>query len=178
MGKVTEGGQLLPGSVIWHYRRVTCVTWVFIWDSIFLVVGPKTISFLKLNFWGNMYFHLEMLPGPTPVVVTCLLGPPSGRSPWWGKGGQGTSKLCLRGLQLTQVENEQVVARGCGCGCRCVASCVAWCVGVASGRRLFITMSSHHILCYALFNGGTNFRTKSLMFITEYCNKGCGGWKM
>ena len=43
----TEGGQLLPGSDIRHYRR------------------------------GHLVLP-GVLPGPTPVVVTCLPGPPYG----------------------------------------------------------------------------------------------------
>ena len=98
----TEGGQLLPGSVIRHYRRgrlvlpgvlpgVTwSVTWCYLvlprrclalhgflfWSSFFFVV-PKHPRFSNSNFWKKINFHLEMLPGPTPVVVTCLPGPPS-----------------------------------------------------------------------------------------------------
>ena len=30
------------------------------------------------TFGKRIYFHLEMLPKPTLVVVSCLLGPPSG----------------------------------------------------------------------------------------------------
>ena len=99
-----KDGQLLPGSVIRHYRRghlvlpgvlpgvtwsVTwCylvlpgrylgVTWVFILESFFFFVVPKYPRFSNSNFWKKINFHLEMLPGPTPVVVTCLPGPPSG----------------------------------------------------------------------------------------------------
>ena len=104
----TEGarGQLLPGSVIRHYRRghlvlpgvlsgVTwSVTWCYLecylvlpgcclalpgcssfWSSSFY--GPKYPRSSNSDFWEKINFHLEMLPGPTPVVVTCLPGPPS-----------------------------------------------------------------------------------------------------
>ena len=38
---------------------------------------PKCPRSSNSNFWTKINFHLEMLPGPTPVVVTCLPGPPS-----------------------------------------------------------------------------------------------------
>ena len=53
------------------------VTWGFILESFFFFMVPKYPRSLNSNFWKKINFHLEMLPGPTPVVVTCLPGPPS-----------------------------------------------------------------------------------------------------
>ena len=46
------------------------------WSSFFCVV-PKYPRSPNSNFWKKINFHLEVLPVPTPVVVTCLPGPPS-----------------------------------------------------------------------------------------------------
>ena len=100
-----EGGQLLPGSVIRHYRRghlvlpgvLPGVTWSVTWcylgvawcyrvlpGSLFwaFLCGPKVSAFgtsigSNSKIWKQINFHQEMLLGPTPVVVTCLPDPPS-----------------------------------------------------------------------------------------------------
>ena len=90
-----EGEQLLPGSPMRHYRRGHLVlpgvlprvspgvlpghgvTWVFIFES-FIFAVPKYPRSSNSNFWEKINFHLEVLPGPRPVVVTCSPGPPSG----------------------------------------------------------------------------------------------------
>ena len=41
--------------------------------------GPEISAFFKLKILEKIDFHLEMLPGPTSVVVTCLPSPPSGK---------------------------------------------------------------------------------------------------
>ena len=61
---------MLPGvspGVTWRYLAFFNF---FLWFQNDRV--PQTQTFQK------NHFHLEMLPGPTPVVVTCLPGPPSG----------------------------------------------------------------------------------------------------
>ena len=89
---LTEGGQLLPGSVIRHYRCghlvLPGVTWSATWCylgvawrylglyfGVVFFCGPKISAFLKLKLWEKINFHLEMLPRPTPVVVTSLPAP-------------------------------------------------------------------------------------------------------
>ena len=93
---------MLPGIVIRYYRRghlvLPGVTWCYLecylvlpgvspgvtWAlpgylAFFYVffLCPKITAFLKLKLFEKNNFHLKMLPGPTPVVVTCLPGPPS-----------------------------------------------------------------------------------------------------
>ena len=46
------------------------VTWV-------VILGCKIPASLKLKLLKRIFFHLEMLPGPAPVLVTWLPGPPS-----------------------------------------------------------------------------------------------------
>ena len=53
--------------------------------GITIFYGPKISAFLKLKLLGKINFHLEMLPGPTPVVVTCLPGPPSASNDAWNE---------------------------------------------------------------------------------------------
>ena len=67
---------VLPGvtwSVTWCYLGVAWLPGFF----LFIFCGPKITAFLKLELFEKSNFHLKMLPGPTPVVVTCLPGPPS-----------------------------------------------------------------------------------------------------
>ena len=64
---------MLPGvspGVTWALPGVTWLFFIFLWSQNNRV--PQTQTFRTEN-----NFHLEMLPGPTPVVVTCLPGPPS-----------------------------------------------------------------------------------------------------
>ena len=56
---------VLPGRYLGYYLGVC------------FFCGPKISAFLKLKLLEKINFHLEMLPRPTPVVVTCLPGPPS-----------------------------------------------------------------------------------------------------
>ena len=49
----------------------------FLFWSSFSFVVPKYPRFSNSNCWEKINFHLEVLPWPTPVVVTCLSGPPS-----------------------------------------------------------------------------------------------------
>ena len=44
---------------------------------LFLAHDPKMPAFLKLELLKKHNFHLEMLPGPAPVLVTWLPGPPT-----------------------------------------------------------------------------------------------------
>ena len=112
-----EGGQLLPGSVIRHYRRghlvlpgrCLALPGFLFWSRFLFFVVPKSPRFSNSNFWKKTNSHLEMLPGPTPVFVTCLPGPPSAQMrrlplPWLsedtvpngsaaGATGEPTSKL-------------------------------------------------------------------------------------
>ena len=74
---------VLPGSYLECYLVLPGVTWAlpgrylgFYFGVVFLC-GPKISAFLKLKLLEKINFHLEVLPGPTPVVVTCLPGPPS-----------------------------------------------------------------------------------------------------
>ena len=70
-------------SVTWCYLecylvlpgRCLALPGFFILEFFFVV--PKYPRFSNSNFWKKINFHPEMLPGPTPVVVTCLPGPPS-----------------------------------------------------------------------------------------------------
>ena len=72
-------------SVTWCYLecylvlpgRCLALPGFLFWSRFFFVV-PKYPRSSNSNFWKKINFHLEMLPGPTPVVVTCLPGPPSG----------------------------------------------------------------------------------------------------
>ena len=62
---------VLPGVLPGVTWALPGVTWVLFWSLFFLwsqnIRVPQTQTFgQKINF------HLEMLPGPTPVVVTCL----------------------------------------------------------------------------------------------------------
>ena len=70
---------VLPG-VTWCYLECYLgVAWRYLgfYFRVVFFYGPKISAFLKLKLLGKDQFHLEMLPGPTPVVVTCLPGPPS-----------------------------------------------------------------------------------------------------
>jgi hypothetical protein len=66
---------VLPG-VTWALHGVTGCYLGFYFGVVFFVV-PKYPRCSNSKFWEKINFHLEMLPGPTPVVVACLLGPPS-----------------------------------------------------------------------------------------------------
>ena len=57
---------VLPG-VTWALPGVTC----------FCCMVPKYPRSRISNFWEKINFHLEILPGPTLVVVTWLPGSPS-----------------------------------------------------------------------------------------------------
>ena len=66
---------VLPG-VTWCYWSVT---WVVILGK-FLFCELQIPAFLKPKLLKNIIFtmfHLEMLPGPAPVLVIWLPGPPS-----------------------------------------------------------------------------------------------------
>ena len=73
---------VLPGRYLGFYFGVGC----------FFV--PKYPRFSNSNFWKKINFHLEMLPGPTPVVVTGLPGPPSALG-FFDFLGKGTDANCV-----------------------------------------------------------------------------------
>ena len=142
-----EGGQLLPGSVIRHYRRghlvlpgvLPGVTWSVTWSVTWCYLsvawrylgfileccfcGPKISAFLKLKL-----FHLEMLPGPTPLVVTCLPGPPAlweqpqlhgeahtQHRPEHKQGAKGNVKSERRGRSQSAKPEQPAELRGVKC---------------------------------------------------------------
>ena len=76
-----RGHLVLPGvtwSVTWCYLGVAWCYLGLYFGVVSFFCGPKISAFLKLKLLEKINFHLEMLPGPTLVVVTCLPGPLSG----------------------------------------------------------------------------------------------------
>ena len=96
----------LANGVTWSVIITCCylgVAWrylVFLFWSVLFVI-PKYPRFGKINF------HLEMLPGPTHVVVTCLPGPPFALDESLGESWAGTSaspdSIKHRARQITKL---------------------------------------------------------------------------
>ena len=70
-GTAGVGNLVLPGAlpgVTWSATwALPGITLVYIWGGVQNIRVPQTQTFEEKND-----FHVEMLPGATPVVVTCL----------------------------------------------------------------------------------------------------------
>ena len=70
---------VLPG-VTWRYLECYLgVTWVVTWVVILgcFFSWSQNTRVPQIQTFEKNIFHLEMLPGPAPVLVTWLPGPPS-----------------------------------------------------------------------------------------------------
>ena len=63
---------VLPGVLLGCYNYLALPGFSFYLGVVF----SKYPSFSNSNFWKKINFHLEILPGPTHVVVICLPGLP------------------------------------------------------------------------------------------------------